>query len=277
MMLLLILSLELSNLFNLLIYSQTRPIRSSLAFLFIMAWTSVRRLADMIVNDVVSGLRGYHQNLSMSVEQVEEEVIQMRLLVIKEYMMQGILPIQDLLMSLNCIPVDCDDLDKCGCNATNCGSDPIAHFQIPQLLFDYGLKKAIYYIGTTDKQNPFIVYTRPFDKVSTIQKYRKRGRNKPWVYIDVTPNQEGNLDCYIFNAPLIKQITVIGIFKDPRKLEEFQCNCEDEMAYLKATQMDNNLNFLDTLIKDRIVKQKIQYYRQLSAPLLPNDQRPAAG
>jgi hypothetical protein len=40
-----------------------------------MAWTSVRRLADMIVNDVVSGLRGYHQNLSMSVEQVEEEVI----------------------------------------------------------------------------------------------------------------------------------------------------------------------------------------------------------
>jgi hypothetical protein len=31
-------------------------------------------------------------------------------------------------MSINCIPVDCDDLDKCGCNADNCGSNPIAHF-----------------------------------------------------------------------------------------------------------------------------------------------------
>jgi len=43
-------------------------------------------------------------------------------------MLKGILPIQDLLMSLNCIPVDCDGLDKCGCNASNCGSDPVAHF-----------------------------------------------------------------------------------------------------------------------------------------------------
>ena len=55
----------------------------------------------------------------------------MRLLVIKEYMLKGILPIQDLLMSLNCIPVDCDDLNKCGCNTNNCGSEPTAHFQIP--------------------------------------------------------------------------------------------------------------------------------------------------
>jgi len=36
------------------------------------------------------------------------------------------------------------------------------------------------------------------------------------------------LDCYIFNAPLIKQITFIGIFKDPRQLEDFQCDCESK-------------------------------------------------
>ena len=75
----------------------------------------------------------------------------MRLLVIKEYMMQGILPVQDLLISINCIPVDCDDLAKCGCNADNCGQNPEAHFQIPQLLFDYGLGKSIYYLGSVDK------------------------------------------------------------------------------------------------------------------------------
>jgi hypothetical protein len=61
--------------------------------------------------------------------------------------------------------------------------------------------------------------------ISTIKKYRKRGKNRPWVYIDVTPNSEGLLDCYIFNAPLLKQISVVGIFKDPRQLEDFQCDC----------------------------------------------------
>ena len=242
-----------------------------------MAWTSIRKLADAIANDVRSGLRGTHQNMSMSIEQLEEECVQYRLAIIKEYMMKGSLPVQDLLMSLNCIPVDCDSLDKCGCNATNCGSDPMAHFQIPQLLFDFGLKKAIYYIGSTDKQHPFIVYTKPFDVMSTIQKYRKRGKNKPWVYIDVTPNQEGLLDCYIFNAPLIKQISVVAIFKDPRQLEDYQCDCADDAFNERETQMDNNMNFIDIVIKERLTKQKLYYYRQMAAPLLPNDQRYAAG
>jgi hypothetical protein len=51
----------------------------------------------------------------------------MRLAVIKEYMLKGILPIDDLVMAINCIPVDCDTLDKCRCNGTACGT-PTAHF-----------------------------------------------------------------------------------------------------------------------------------------------------
>jgi hypothetical protein len=58
-----------------------------------MAWTSIRKLADAIANDVRSGLRGLHQNMSMSIEQLEEECVQYRLAIIKEYMMKGILPI----------------------------------------------------------------------------------------------------------------------------------------------------------------------------------------
>jgi hypothetical protein len=58
-----------------------------------MAYTSIRRLADAIYNDVVSGLRGYHTNPSMSIEQLEQDVVDLRLLIIKEYMLQGILPI----------------------------------------------------------------------------------------------------------------------------------------------------------------------------------------
>ena len=240
-----------------------------------MAWTSIKRLADAVFNDVVSGLRGYHQNMSMSKEQLEEEIVQMRLAVIKEYMLKGILPIDDLLMSINCVPVDCDTLDKCKCRGTVCG-DPTAHFQIPQIIFDYGLNKSIKYIGSSDKQHSFLVYTKSIDKIQTYQKYRKRGKNKPWVYIDVTPNQEGLLDCYIFGAPLIKQVSIIAIFKDPRQLEEFQCNC-DENKQDEITNMDYNLNFLDIVIKDRLTQQKLKYYRQYQAPILPNDQTYNAG
>lgn len=213
--------------------------------------------------------------MSMSKEQLEEEIVQMRLAVIKEYMLKGILPVDDLVMSINCIPVDCDTLDKCKCRGTVCG-DPIAHFQIPQIVFDFGLNKAIKYIGSSDKQHSFLVYTKSIDKIQTYQKYRKRGKNKPWIYIDVTPNQEGLLDCYIFGAPLIKQVSIIAIFKDPRQLEEFQCNC-DENKQDEITNMDYNLNFLDIVIKDRLTQQKLKYYRQYQAPILPNDQTYTAG
>lgn len=232
-----------------------------------MNWA--RKLADAIKNDVVGGLRGYHTNLSMSTQQLEEECVQYRLAIIKEYMIKGVLPISDLLFSLNCIPVDCEDLTKCPCSESTCGK-PQAHFQIPQLLFDYGLNKAIRYIGSTDKQNSFLVYTKPIDKINTFKKYRKRGRNKPWVYIDVTPNAQGFLDCYIFGAPLIKEVSVQAIFKDPRQLENFSCNC-------KSDSSDENLNFIDILIKERLTKLKLQYYRQYQPPTLPNTQEYVAG
>ena len=240
-----------------------------------MAWTSVERLADAVFNDIVSGLRGYHQNMSMSKEQLQEEIVQMRLAVIKEYMLKGILPIDDLVAAINCVPVDCDTLDKCKCRGPVCGN-PIAHFQIPQVLLDYGIGKSIKYIGSPDKQHSFLVYTQNIDKIRTYQKYRKRGKERPWVFIDVTPNQNGFLDCYIFNAPLIKQVSVVAVFKDPRQLEMFQCNC-DGPSVDGVTQMDNNMNFLDIVIKDRLTQQKLKYYRQYATPILPNDQKYAAG
>ena len=73
----------------------------------------IKKIASAIYNDIVSGLRGYHSNPSMSLEQLEDEVVEERLSVIKEYQLKGVLPINDLLTAINCIQVDCKDLDKC--------------------------------------------------------------------------------------------------------------------------------------------------------------------
>lgn len=217
------------------------------------------KLASAIYNDVVSGLRGYHHNPAMSIEQLEDDIVDERLQIIKEYFMKGVVPKRDLLLSINCVNVDCKDLEKCRCNSDGCGT-PQAHFEIPQLLteFDGG---GIEYIGTTDKSLPFIYYMSP--TVMRYHRYRTRAKKKPYVYIDVTPNENNMYDCYIYNAPLIKQISVIGIFKDPRQIEGYGCCPEVEI---------DNLTFINAEIKKRLTEKKLRYYKTFLQQQTPNDQ-----
>lgn len=220
------------------------------------------KLASAIRNDVVAGLRGYHHNMSMSMEQLEDDIADMRLQIIKEYTLKGIVPINDLILSINCIDIDCKDLDRCSvCKDNGMCTKPVAHFEIPQLMFDYGFVPIVY-LGTTDRQNPFIYYTSPH-AFKYYRNYRKRGKNKPYVYIDLAPNENGMLDCFLFNAPLMKQISIVAVFKDPRQLEQYGC-CQ-ELA-------DDNYSFINAEIKKRLTELKIRYYRQLAPPNLPNDQ-----
>jgi len=95
-------------------------------------------------------------------------------------------------------------------------------------------------------------------------KYKRRVKNKPYVYINMSPNASGMCDCWVFNAPFLKRVTVVAVFKDERMLEHYGCACpgSDEAK----------LSFIDAEVKERLTKKKIYYYRQLAAPILPNDQ-----
>lgn len=224
-------------------------------------YTQVSKLASAVRNNVVSGLRGYHTNMSISMQQLEDEIVLERLQVLKEYSLKGILPIKDLYISINCIPIDCKNIERCSCGfSEDCGGTPTAHFEIPQLLNDYG-SSSIDYIGSTDRQLPFICYTS--STAFRYRKYRKRGKNKPSVWIDTTPNENGMYDCFVFNAPLLSNISITAIFKDLRQLEQFQCCTELQ---------DNNLSFIDNEVIKRMTEKYVRYYRQLAAPLKPNDQ-----
>lgn len=50
------------------------------------------KLASAIYNDIMSGLRGYSSNPSMSLEQLEDDIIDERLQIIKEYFIKGLVP-----------------------------------------------------------------------------------------------------------------------------------------------------------------------------------------
>lgn len=229
-------------------------------------YNQITKLASAIRNDVVSGLRGYHTNMSMSLEQLEDDIVDMRLQILKEYSLKGILPVRDLYISINCISVDCKDLERCRCrNIDECFSTPTAHFEIPQLVNDYGAL-SIDYLGSVDRQLPFICYTSLSNYRN--HKYRKRGKNKPYVWIDTTPNENGMYDCFVFNAPMLSTVSISAIFKDIRQLEQYNCCTELQ---------DDNKSFINQEIKKRLTEQKIRYYRQLAAPIKPNNQQYTEG
>ena len=228
----------------------------------------IEKLASQIRNDVTSGLRGYHQNLSMNMEQLQDEIVACRLAILNEYFLKGIFPIKDLLIAINCINVDCESLERCSCGKTSQGQ-PIKHFEIPQIVTQYG-KQAIDYIGSSDRQNKFTVISS-LSELKTRQ-YKRRGLSKPYVWIDYSPNTNGMLDCFLFNAPFVKQVSIVAVFKDPRQLNRYSC-CNTE----ELNGPDVNNSFIDQLIKDKLTKEKLYYYRQAVAPRLPNDQQYTTG
>ena len=222
-----------------------------------MIYNQIEKLASAIRNNVVSGLKGYHTNLSFSIEQICADIVDERLQILKEYSLKGVLPLKDLYISINCIDVDCKALEKCQCRESDY-STKVAHFEIPQILNDYGTL-SIAYIGAPDKQLPFVYYTSLASYRN--HKYRKRGKNKPYVYIDTTPNENNMYDCYVFNAPLLKQVSITAIFKDERQLQNYNC-CYN----------NNNISFIDNEVKNRVVAAKLKFYRQFQPILKPNTQ-----
>lgn len=221
---------------------------------------TLEQLKSAIYNDVMAGLRGLTNIPSMSLEQLEDDIIDERLIILKEYGMKNMLPKKDLLLSINCIELDCKSMDKCPCGGSY--TKPLQHFEIPQILNDFG-DEAVEFVGSIDKNIQFKVYT---SMAYQMHRFQRRGANKPYVYIETTPNENNMYDAWVFNAPLLQRLSVMAIFKDPRQLMEFDC-CINEDSI--------NFNFIDNEIKRRLTEKKIRYYRQMAQPIVtPNDQTP---
>lgn len=216
------------------------------------------KIASSIWNDLYGGTSGFNANPAISMFQIEDECVEKRQVVIRELFTKGLLKLNDLAVTLNCINVECDNMVKCD----RCDQAPFSykmqpHFEIPQLLPDVE-EDAIIYIGSADGMYPFKVYYST--EGIKMNKYRRRSSNDPFIYIDRTPNSNQMCDCWVFNAPFIKQIKVTAVFKDLRQLEQFAC-CRD-FDYL-------DFGIISDEVKNRVKKDKFIFYREnLSKPHL---------
>ena len=223
---------------------------------------NVNQIASAIINDLFSGnLVSLSNRAMISQDQIEDEVIETRNAVIKDWYLKNALNLSDMMVAINCVEVDCKDQNKCSCISSLANAKMAKHFEIPQLMPGLG-SDALMFVGSTDRSNAFKIYynLEAIKYQQYYKKYRKKSNPKPFVYVEKTPNENGMYDCWIFDAPFVQYIAVIGIFKDPRQLEKY--NCCNDTEYLEMGAISNE-------IKNRILQKKIQLYRTPAPPAAP--------
>lgn len=204
----------------------------------------------------MSGLSGITINSPFTLEQIEDGIVQERMGIIKEYALKNLVPVKDLMYSIRCIKVDCESLERCPCSSAD--RDKLKHIELPQIFSEF-LTDSIDYIGSSDGVVDYKVY---LDNSFKLHKFKRRGADKPYVWIDTTPNKNNMLDGFIFNATP-KELLVRLIPKDVRQLLNYDCCSTEEI---------DNITFIDTEIEKRLTEKYLRYYRQTAIVPTPNDQ-----
>lgn len=230
--------------------------------LLIFYTMNVKQIASAVLSHIYDGLKGAVANIAVSQEQLEDEVVAERNTIIKEYLIKGVANLQEVYSSIDCVEVSCDSMSKCCLDRLGDLGQKALHFEIPPVLLLSGVS-TIKFIGSIDRKEKYQVYTNNDYKY---HQYKKRGSNKPYVYLDTTVNSNGMIDGYIFNAPLVKVISVVAVFLDPRKLVEFNC-CADEEIVTDCGIISND-------IVHRLTQKYAMWYRQNVLPPIPNTQSP---
>lgn len=223
---------------------------------------NVKQIASAVLSHIYDGLKGAVANIAVSQEQLEDEVVAERNTIIKEYLIKGVANLQEVYSAINCVDVKCASMSKCCDPYLSTLGQKALHFEIPPVLLLSGVS-TIKFIGSIDQKEKYQVYTNNDYKY---HQYKKRGANKPYVYLDTTVNSNGMIDGYIFNAPLVQMISVVAVFLDPRKLVEFNC-CADEEIVTDCGIISND-------IVHRLTQKYAMWYRQNILPSIPNTQSP---
>lgn len=221
---------------------------------------TIEQIASAVYNNTVTGLAGITSNPKISVEQLQDEVVAERNQIMREFLLKGILTLDELFLAINCIEVDCDYMSKC-CDLQV--GEKALHFEIPPIIYINGID-TIRFVGSIDRHTRYNIYT---DETYRFHKYRKNKPGSPYVYIDTAINSNGNMDGYIFNVPFVKYISVIALFLDPRKLLEWDCCSENPEVYLDCGILS------DEIIK-RMTEKYIRWYKSFSSQPSVNDQMP---
>ena len=190
------------------------------------------RLASAIYNDLHAGLKGLTNEWTLSIEQLEDEIADLRMKMIHDRLVANIKEKHQFATTIKCIPVDCQPIGRCDCQGESLPDKAVPHFKMP-VPFMVGACAIILYIGPTDMSEPYKVYTN-YEHIRNL-KGRRSKLKTPYVYVNMSPDKDGKIDAYIFNAPYVQQVTVTAVFRNIKKyMDEICCEYDDNSEILNS-------------------------------------------
>ncbi len=217
-------------------------------------------IASAIRSNVGSGLKEVG-NFSYSIEQIKDEISNMRSLLIMEYSEKGILNKSYFAQKRKNVELSVGVFPEEGIIENN---NPTIIATIPKLAMTKG-NSSVLYLGPTDMSLNIKTYFE-LDALKT-HKYTRTLKNRPHAFIDLAQDSAGDIPVYIFGigpAPF-KYITVRAIFDDPVRI------LQEDGYYIDDEEFPAPLAVQEIII-DKLSNKFLTYFKKLSGSNEPNDQ-----
>lgn len=217
-------------------------------------------MTSAIRTNVGTGLKEV-TNYTFSLEQIKDEISNMRSSIIYQLSLQGKLNPAYFSQSRRNIALVPGTFPEEGALASN---NVVFTARIPKLAMTKD-NSSILYLGPTDMSLNIKTYYS-FNALKT-HRYSRVIKNRPYAFIDLSQDEEGFVPVYITNiGPFtFRNITVRAIFDDPVKILQ-------EDGYFVDTEEFPAPLTVQEMIVDGITKKYIAYFRSMSTPNKPNDQ-----
>jgi len=221
---------------------------------------TLEEISSAIRSNVGSGLKEVG-NYTFSIEQIKDEVSNMRSQMIMEYSIKGVLNRSYFAQKIENIKLEVNTFPEEAMIETN---SPILLARIPKLAMTKD-NSSILYLGPTDMSLNIKLYFSLNDL--HIHKYTRTLKNRPYGFVDLVHNDAGDIPVYLTNLGPnpFKRITFRGIIDDPVKL------LQKDGFYIDDEEFPAPL-VIQELIIDQLSAKYLKYFKQYSSPNEPNDQ-----
>ena len=217
-------------------------------------------MASAIRSNVGIGLKEVG-NYIYSIEQIKDEISNMRSLIILQASEKGNLNPSYFSQTRTNLKLDTGTFPEEGIVESN---NPVLMTKIPKLAMTKN-NSSVLYFGPVDMSLNIHLYFSLSDLQS--HKYTRTIKNRPYAFVDLAQDDNGNIPVYITNigpAPF-KLVTVRAIFDDPVKI------LQEDGFYVDNEEFPAPLAIQETII-DSLSKRYINYYKVAMRPNEFNDQ-----